>query len=98
MLKVYYLKQLKDEATNTEYTEGSEFISQAICETTEKPDIRRVIIKENSNLANLALKVEDPTQRDLDNIASLPPVLPLRDLFKEFDDLKVKVDKLEEKK
>jgi len=72
MIKVYFLKQLKNGVTNTEYTEGSEFISQAISETTEKPDIRRVIIEENVNLANLALKMEEPTDRDTRNYNSLP--------------------------
>ena len=96
MIKVYYLRQLKDEASNTEYTEGTEFISHAISEATEKPDIRRVIIEENANLAGLALKVEEPSQRDIDNYNSLPEPSPLpRDLLAEFDAAKVKIADLE---
>ena len=98
MIKVYFLRQLKDETTNTEYTEGSEFISHAICEATEKPDVRRVIIEENSNLAKLALSVEEPTQRDIDNYASLPePTLPARNLEAEIDELKAIIKALESK-
>ena len=99
MIKVYYLRQLQDKAANREYTEGNEFISQAICETTEKPDIRRVIIEENPNLASLALKVEEPTQRDIDNYNSLPKPSPLpRNLKAEIDKLKARIDKLEKAK
>ena len=99
MIKVYYLRQLKDKVTNAEYTEGSEFISQAICECTEKPDVRRVIIEENPNLASLALKVEEPTQRDIDNYNSLPKPSPLpRNLEAEIDELKARVEKLEKKR
>ena len=98
MIKVYYLRQLKDETTNTEYTEGSKFISQAISETTEKPNVRRVIIEENPNLVNLAIKVEGPTARDIDNYNSLPALSPLpRNLEAEIDDLKARIGKLEEK-
>ena len=96
MIKVYYLKQLKDETTNTEYIEGSEFISQAICEATREPDIRRVIIEENPNLASLALKVEAPTKRDIQNYNALPkPALPPRDLAAEIDNLKTRIEILE---
>ena len=95
MIKAYFLKVLKDEVTNTEYTEGSEFISQAICETTEKPDIRRVIIEENPNLASLALKVEEPTDRDIENYNSLPELALTRNLLSEIDDLKARLGKLE---
>jgi len=98
MLKIYYLRQLKDEATNTEYTQGQEFISQAISEATEKPDVRRVIIEENPNLASLALKVEEPTKRDIENYNSLPaPSPPPRNLEAEIDNLKARVDKMEKK-
>ena len=92
MLKVYYLRQLKDEANNVEYTEGSEYISQAICETTGKPNVRRVIIEESINLASLASKVEEPTQRDIANYNSLPkPAPPPRDLTAEIDGIKAKL-------
>ena len=92
MLKVYYLKQLKNEATNTEYTDGSMYISRAINEATEKPDMRRVIIEENPNLAAIALKVEKPTQRDFNNYDSLPESSPQpRDLAAEIDKLKVAI-------
>ena len=94
MIKVYYLRQLKDETTNTEYTEGSDYISQAINETTEKPDNRRVIIEESPDLQSLALKVEEPTERDLANYKSLPEQVPFRDLKTEIDALKVEINKL----
>lgn len=99
MIKVYYLRQLKDQVNNVEYTEGSGYISNAICEVTEKPDVRRVIIKENTNLQALALKVEEPTLRDIENYNSLPasPALPPRDLTAELDALKVRIEKLEKK-
>ena len=95
MIKIYYLKQLKDKVTNTEYTEGSQFISQAICECTEKPDVRRVIIEENTNLQALALRTEVPSQRDLNNYASLPEPTPPHNLIAELDALKVRIEKLE---
>lgn len=72
MLKVYFLPVERDETTNTEKVKGSQYISQAISETTEKPDVRRVIIEENSNLAILALKVEEPTEGDIANYNDLP--------------------------
>ena len=98
MLKVYYLRQLKDEATNTEYTQGQDYIYQAISEITEKPDVRRVIIEENADLDALALKVEEPTQGDLDNFASLPEPTPLpRNLEVELDALSSRVKMLENK-
>jgi len=98
MLTVYYLQQLKDEVTNTEYTEGSEYISRAISETTENPKIRRVIIEENPNLASLALKVEEPTEQDIANYNSLPKTtLPPRNLETEIDALKARVENLEAK-
>ena len=98
MIKVYYLRQLKDEVTNAEYTKGSQFISQAICECTEKPDVRRVIIEENTNLQALALRTEVPSQRDLNNYASLPEPTPPRNLIAEIDALKVRIEKLEKMK
>ena len=98
MIKVYFLKQLKDKATNIEWTEGQEFITQAISETTADPDVRRVIIEENTELANIALKVEEPTARDIDNYNSLPEPSPLpRNLEAEIDDLKARIEKLEKK-
>ena len=99
MLKVYYLRQLKEKANNMEYTKGGEYISQAISETTDKPDVRRIIIEENPNLASLALKVEEPTQRDIDNYNSLPEPSSLpRNLAAEIDDLKARVEKLEKER
>ena len=98
MIKVYYLRQLRDEVRNTEYTEGSEFISQAISECTKSPDIRRVIIEENLNLAGLALKIEKPTGQDIEKYNSLPkPTPPPRNLEAEIDALKARIDKLERK-
>jgi len=98
MLKVYYLRQLKDEASNTEYIEGQDLISNAICETTEKPDVYRVIVEENPNLARLALKVEEPTEQDLENYNSLlQPSPPPRNLEQEIDDLKARIEKLEKR-
>uniref|UniRef100_A0A6M3LNG4 Uncharacterized protein n=1 Tax=viral metagenome TaxID=1070528 RepID=A0A6M3LNG4_9ZZZZ len=92
MIKVYYLRQLKDELTNTEYTEGLEFISHAIIYTTEKPDVRRVIIEENPNLGVLALAVEKPTKRDLANYASLSEFSsPSRNLAAEIDEIKASI-------
>ena len=92
MIKAHYLKQLIDEATNMEYTEGSEFISRAISETTDEPYIRRVVIEENANLEVLAIRVEKPTQRDLDNYAQLPPPSPpARDLATEIDEIKASI-------
>ena len=94
MIKVYYLSV--ERVGNTDVVKGSGYISHAICETTEKPNVRRVIIEENANLATLALKVEDPTQRDIDNYNSLlVPGLPPRNLAAEIDDLKIRVTKLE---
>ncbi len=94
MIKVYYLRQLKDKATNTKYTEGGQYISRAISETTENPDIRKVIIEENVNLAKLAIKVEEPAEQDLKNHNSLPKQLfPPRDLVAEIDGLKARLDK-----
>jgi len=96
MLKVYYLRQLKNEVIDTEYTEGSEYISRAICEATEEPGIRRVIIEEKSELAAIALRVEEPTNRDIENYNSLPEIGVSRDLAKEIDELKARIAKLEE--
>ena len=98
MLKVYFLQQLKDIAANTEYTEGWEFISHAISEATEKPDVRRVIIEENADLDALALRTEAPSQRDLDNYASLPePTPPPRNLEAELDSLAKRLKLVEDK-
>lgn len=95
MLKVYYLRQLKDIPTNTEYTEGQQHISHAISETTENPNVRRVIIEENTNLQALALVVEDPTQQDLDNYNTLPAVGPVRNLIAEIEELKANLSDIE---
>ena len=97
MLKIYYLRVLKDIIGNVERVEGIEFMSQAICETTEDQNVRRVIIEENTNLAGLAVKIEEPTQRDVDNYNSLPEPAIWRDLFTEMDNLKARVKKLETK-
>ena len=95
MLKVYYLRQLKNEKTNTEYTEGSEFISQAICETTKEPDVRKVIIEEKNELASLALRIEEPTEQDIENYKALPVPTVSRDILAEIDALKARIEKLE---
>lgn len=96
MIKVYYLRRLKDTTTNTEYIKGHEYISHAICEATEKPDVRRVIIEENPNLAMLAMKIEESTRQDLNNYKTLPELgCPSRDLVAEIDALKARVEKLE---
>ena len=96
VIKVYYLRQLKD--TEKEWTEGEEFISQAISETTEDPSIRRIVIEENTNLDVLALQTEVPSQRDLDNYVQLPKPSPLaRSLEAKVDDLTARIEKLERK-
>ena len=82
--------------TNTEAVKGIEYIQHAIFECTEKPDVRRIIIEENPNLASLALKVEAPTKRDIQNYNALPkPALPPRDLAAEIDNLKTRIEILE---
>ena len=96
MIKVYMLPV--DRIGNTDVVRGIEFISQAISEATEKPDVRSVIIEENADLDALALKVEEPTQGDLDNFTSLPEPTPLpRNLEVELDALSSRVKMLENK-
>jgi len=98
MIRVYYLPVEKDSVTGTERTKGSAYISHAISETTEEPDVRRIIIEENPHLEKLVLKMEEPTQRDLGNYDSLPELLPpARNLGKEVDDLKDRIEKLEKR-
>jgi len=96
MIRVYYLRQLKDITENVEYTEGSEYISHAISKATENPAVRRVIIEENRYLSELALRTEEPTMQDLDDYNSLSELSPpSRNLEEEVDDLKGRVGKLE---
>jgi len=96
MIKVYYLSVEKDPVTGTEHTVGSAYINQAVSETTEEPNVRRVIIEENPHLEGLALKVEEPTQQDMDNYNFLPELPPTAwNLEEEVDDLKGRVEKLE---
>ena len=81
MIKVYYLPVTKE--GNRELLAGSENIHNALLETTENPEVRKVIqdttAAEDVNLTAVALEVREPTQDEIDGFNQLavelePPV------------------------
>ena len=99
MIKTYLLPV--ERIDNTDTVKGAEYIHNAILEGTDKPDMRRLIMDttpdEDSALSTLAVKVEEPTQRDIDNYASLPEPIITHNLEAEIDNLKARIERLEKK-
>lgn len=106
MIRVYYLKVLKDDATNTEYPKGIKYIHNAILECTEKPNIRKLIQDttdtEHTGLIVVAESWRQATQDEIEQLntmkARFPITPPPRDALKEIDELKARIGKLEKMK
>lgn len=77
MIKVYYLPVIKE--GTREVVAGIESIHNALLETTENPEVRKVIqdttAEEDVNLTAVALQVRDPLQEEIDSLSQLGPEL-----------------------
>lgn len=100
MLKVYYLKtEVRD---NIEYIKGEQHIHRAILEV--EGNLRKLIQdttpEEDSALTALASKVREPTTEEKSRFQAFLlelPSEPARDLIKEIDALKARIEALEKK-
>ena len=100
MLKVYYLKT--EVTDGTEYVKGHQFVHHAIVEV--EGNLRKLIQdttpEEDSALTALASKVREPTTEEKSRFQAFLlelPSEPARDLIKEIDALRLRIEALEKK-
>jgi len=102
MIKVYYLPV--ERIDNTDVVKGSEYIHNAVLGTTERPSVRKLImdttVNEDEALSAVALEVRTPTGYEeelLTKTLSEVPAMLARNLGAEIDNLKAKIEELEQK-
>ncbi|MAF43779.1 MAG: hypothetical protein CMI54_06395 [Parcubacteria group bacterium] len=86
MLKVYFLRRLKDEEKNKISIEGQSAFYRATVDDTPDPREARVICEELPALDSLALRTETPTEEDKkQHQALLSSSQPVRNITAEID-------------
>jgi hypothetical protein len=104
MIRVYLLPVELDNTTNTERVKGAEYVRDAIIESTDKPNIRKLIQdttdSEHARLIAVADGWREATQDEvaqLNQFKAQLPDMPPRDIIKEIDDLKARMEKIEKR-
>jgi hypothetical protein len=100
MIKVYLLPT--ETKNNIERVKGNEHIHDALLETTETPNVRKLVMDtgpdEDITLSALALETRAATLDEIKRLndfkAEIASTSPARNLAKEIDELKAEINKL----